>query len=216
MEKVAVIFESYLTTLVHPFRLHEQFRSKIPMAGYEGELIEPLSLAEAVGVSWIFAFLRGICKIIILNFFLQTILSFQSDNFPILQELAKSSGITTYYFLLFSAALDVIFFPIGAIIMTELWSWVIKTYAKFLNPELPGEDIAAEITNHALASNLFSVIPFLGDLIQPLLYYFLLYSGIRSNLGASRSLAWVILLTPTIIGLMAISFMLFVIFYLVS
>jgi hypothetical protein len=216
MEKISLIFESYLTTLVHPFRIHEQFRSKIPMNGYEGELIEPLSLAEAIGASWIFAFIRGICKIVILNFFLQTILAFQSDNFPVLQEIAKSSGISTYYFLLFSAALDVIFFPIGAIIMTEVWSWVIKSYTKFLNPELPRDEIAEEITHHALTSNLFSVVPFLGDVLQPLIYYFLLYAGLRSNLGASRSLAWVILLTPTILGAMAISLLVFVIFYLAT
>ena len=140
----------------------------------------------------------------------------QSENFPILQDLIISSGLSTYYFLLFSASLDIIFFPITALVMTEVWSWMIRTYSRWLNPDMPHEEIADQITTHALSSNLFSIIPFLGDLIQAGLYYFLLYAGLRSNLGASRSLAWVILITPTLLALMLFSLFGFAIFYLVS
>jgi hypothetical protein len=140
----------------------------------------------------------------------------QSESFPVLQDLIVSSGISTYYFLLFSASLDIIFFPVTALIMTEVWSWMIRTYSKWLNPDLPHEEIADQITTHALSSNLFSIIPFLGDMIQSGLYFFLLYAGLRSNLGASRSLAWVILLTPTLLGIMLFSLFGFAVFYLVS
>jgi hypothetical protein len=140
----------------------------------------------------------------------------QSDSFPILQDLIISSGFSTYYFLLFSASLDIIFFPITALIMTEVWSWMIRLYSKWLNPDLPHEEIADQVSTHALSANLFSIIPFLGDLIQSGLYYFLLYAGLRSNLGASRSLAWVILLTPTLLAMMVLSLLGFAFFYLVS
>ena len=70
---------------------------------------------------------------------------------------------TTYYFFLFSAALDIIFYPIGAIVVTEVWNWVIKLYAKWLNPELPADEIAQQITTSALSSNLFNIVPFAGD-----------------------------------------------------
>lgn len=210
------MIETYLTVLVHPFRIHQQFRHHLPIPNHEGHLYEPLTLAESIGISWIFAIMRGLCKIIIMNFFLQSFLKMQSDSFPILQELLQSSGISTYYFLLFSAALDIIFFPVATIVMTEVWSWVIRKYATILNENLPAEDIADQITTHALSSNVFTIIPFIGDVIQSLLYYFLLYAGIRSNLGASRSLTWVILLTPTILLLMLMSIMAFFVFYLVS
>lgn len=216
MKTVNSILETYLIALVHPFRIHQQFRYNLPMPSQDGHLYEPLTLAEAIGVSWIFAILRGICKIIIINFFLQSFLSMQTDEFQFLQELAKNSGFSTYYFLLFSAGLDIIFFPIGTIVMTEVWAWMIKKYAGWLNPELPADEIADQITTHALSSNLFAIIPFIGDLIQMLLYYFLLYAGLRSNLGASRSLATVILVTPTIIAMMLVSLLAFVVFYLVS
>jgi hypothetical protein len=210
------LFETYLMTLVHPFRIHQQFRHNLPLPNQDGYLFEPLTLAESIGISWVFAIIRGLFKIVIINSILQSFLAMQSSEFSILQDLVQTSGFSTYYFLLFSAALDIIFFPVGSILITQLWSWVIKTYCKWLNPELPSEEIANQITIGALSSNLFNIIPFIGDVIQFFLYLFLLYAGLRANLGTSRSLAMVILLTPTIIFLMSVSLISFLFFYLVT
>jgi len=209
------MIETYFMVLVHPFRIHQQFRYQLPLPGHQGENYAPLSLAESLGISWIFAVIRGLARIIVLNFFLQSFLSLQSEEFPFLQEFIQSSGFSSYYFLLFSAALDIIFFPISTILLTEVWAWIIRKYAQWLNPELPHEEIADQVTTHALSSHLFSVIPFLGDFIQTVIYYFLLYAGLRTNLGASKSLAWVILLTPTLILAMLVSVIIFIAFYLV-
>jgi hypothetical protein len=216
MKTLPQMLETYLMVLVHPFRIHQQFRFNLPIPNHDGHLYPPLTLAESIGISWIFAILRGLGKIIIMSFFLQTFMAMQSEQFPFLQDLFLSSGTSTYYFLLFSAALDIIFFPIATLVLTQVWSWVIRRYATWLNPELPGEEIADQITTHALSSNIFNIIPFIGDLIQTFLYLFLLYAGIRSNLGASRSLTLVILLTPTVFLFMALSLILFMIFYLVA
>ncbi len=212
----ADIFETYLMTLVHPFRIHQQFRYQLPLPNQNGHMYGPLTLSESIGVSWVFAIIRGLFKIVILNFFLQSFLSLQSPESEFLQNLMRTSGFSTYYFLLFSAALDIIFFPVGALIVTETWTWIIKTYAKWLNPDLPAEVIADQIAVSALSSNLFNIVPFIGDLIQMFLYLFLLYAGLRSNLGASRSLAMVILLTPIVFLFMMLSLVFFLIFYLVS
>lgn len=216
MKTLQQLIETYLMVLVHPFRIHQQFRFRLPLPHHEGHLYEPLTLAESLGISWIFAIIRGLGKIIVINFFLNSFLNMQSESFPFLQDILKSSGSSTYYFLLFSAALDIIFFPVATIVLTEVWSWVIRKYASFLNPDLPVDEIADQITTHALSSNLFTIIPFIGDLIQTFLYYFLLYAGLRSNLGTSRSLAFVILLTPTMAFFMIASLMLFILFYLVA
>jgi hypothetical protein len=203
-------------TLVHPFRIHQQFRHQLPLPNQNGYLYRPLTLAEGLGVSWIFAILRGLGKIIILVFFLNFFLNLQSEEFPFLQDLIHSSSITTYSFLLFSSSLDIVFFPIAGLIVTEFWAWVIRTYSGWLNPDLEADTVADQITVHALSSNLFSMVPILGDLIQPVIYYFLLYAGIRSNLGASRALTFVILITPTILLFMFFSVLMLAVFYLVS
>ena len=209
------LFETYCMVLVHPFRIHQQFRHPVAMYEHEGVMYEPLTLAEALGISWIFSILRGICKILILNFFLLSFLSFQDENFPLLQDLMSTTGFSTYYFLVFSAAVDIIFFPITSLVVTQFWSWIIRTYSRWLNPDLPSEDIADQITTHALSSNLFNLVPFIGDLFQIISYYFLVYAGLRTNLGTSRSLAWVILMTPTLIALMILSLVFVGIFCLV-
>lgn len=216
MKSILALLETYFMVLVHPFRIHQQFRYKVALPGQDNHFFAPLKLSEALGISWVFAIIRGLCKLLLMNFFLQSFITLQSDSFPILQDLLLQSGISTYYFLLFSAALDIIFFPIAALVLTEVWAWMIRTYSKWLNPDLNHEEIADQITTHALSSNLFTIIPFIGDLIQTALYYFLLYAGIRANLGASRSLAMVILLTPTLLAMMALSLFVFTIFYLVS
>lgn len=216
MKSLWPLLETYIMVLVHPFRVHQQFRHHLPLPGHDGYIYRPLTLAESLGISWVFAVIRGLFKIILINFFLQAFISMQSDTFPILQEIIETSSLSTYYFLLFSAALDIIFFPITAMIMTEIWAWVIRRYTQWLNPELPKDEIADQITTHALSSNLFAIIPILGDLVQGILYYFLLYAGLRSNLGASRSLAWVILLTPTLIAFMIMSSLLVTVIYLIA
>jgi hypothetical protein len=216
MKMITDLLETYFMVLIHPFRIHQQFRHSVSLPGHEGHIFAPLKLSEALGISWVFAIIRGLCKLVLMNFFLQSFISLQSEKFPFLQDLLLSSGISTYYFLLFSAALDIIFFPIAALVMTEVWSWMIRLYSKWLNPEMNHEEIADQITTHALSSNLFTIIPFLGDLVQTGLYYFLLYAGLRANLGASRSLAWVILMTPTLIAMMGLSIFAFTIFCLVS
>lgn len=216
MKNIGSLLETYFMVLVHPFRIHEQFRHNVSLPGQDGHMFEPLKLSEAVGISWVFAIIRGLAKLVLLNFFLQSFLNMQSESLPMLQDIVRSSGISTYYFLLFSASLDIIFFPVTALILTEFWAWMIRLFSKWLNPDLPHEDIADQVATHALSSNLFCIIPFLGDMIQSGLYYFLLYAGIRSNLGASRSLAWVILLTPTVFAAMLLSLLGFAVFYLVS
>jgi hypothetical protein len=215
-KNLADLFETYVMTLVHPFRIHHQFRHELPLPDQGDHRFEPLSLAESIGISWVFAIVRGLFKIFVLNFFLQSFLSFQGPEFTILQDLVRTSGFSTYYFFLFSAALDIIFFPVGAVVVTEVWSWIIRVYARWLNPELPGEEIAHQITIGALSSNLFNIIPFVGDVIQLFLYLFLLYAGLRANLGASRSLAFVILLTPTVFFFMVLGLFSVLFFYLVS
>jgi hypothetical protein len=215
MKNILSLLETYFMVLVHPFRIHHQFRYHVSLPGHD-QIFVPLKLSEALGISWVFAIIRGLAKIVLINFFLDSFLRLQSDNFPVLQDIIYSSGLSTYYFILFSAALDIIFFPISSLVMTEVWNWVIRLFSKWLNPDLPHEEIADQITTHALSSNLFSMIPFLGDLIQSGLHFFLLYAGLRANLGASRPLAWVILLTPSLIAFMALTLFIFMIFCLVT
>ncbi len=205
MSGIYQLVETYLFVLVHPYRIHHSIRHHLGFPGDANFNPSPLTLAEAISISWLFSIIKGFGKLIILNFFLQTLWTFNSEELSFLSPVFESAGLSAYYFFLFSILLDVIFFPVVAMVKTEIWSFIIRFYARILNPELPRELIADQVTTHALSSNLFVMIPIFGDLVQFALYYFLLYSGLRANLGATRGLSFVILLSPFVLLFMTLT-----------
>lgn len=195
------ILETYFTVLVHPFKVHGQFRFE--MSSTSEYSLKPLSLAEAIGVSWIFNLLRGFLKIVILNFFIITVgKSFSAMELGGLFSEGMSRG---YSFFVLSSALDILFFPIAALIINSYWAWFIRLFIRWLNPDLDREKIAEQITTHALSSHVLGIIPFIGELFQFFCYYFLLYAGLRANLGASRSFSLVVLVSPFLLIFMFLS-----------
>ncbi|HLW56528.1 MAG TPA: hypothetical protein VKY27_04030 [Bacteriovoracaceae bacterium] len=195
------ILETYFTVLVHPFKVHGQFRFQMPSTSEFS--LKPLTLAEAIGVSWVFSILRGFLKILILNFFIIGVgSSFSGVELGGLFSRSMSSG---YAFFVLSTALDILFFPIAALIINSYWAWVIRLFIRWLNPKLDREKIADEITTHALSSHVLGIIPFIGEFFQFLYYYFLLYAGLRGNLGASRSFSLVVLVSPLLVIFMILT-----------
>ena len=51
MKSLTELMETYLLVLVHPFRIHQQFRHQLALPGQENHLHEPLKLSEALGIS---------------------------------------------------------------------------------------------------------------------------------------------------------------------
>lgn len=186
-----------------------------PLPGREGEQIEALSLPEALMFSWVFAVLKGLMRIVLINILIQSFISFQSENFPFFEMIAQEAGLTTYYFLLFSAILDIVFFPILTMVTTEFWNWVIRSFAKLMKFEGDADEVAHQITITALSSYVFFLVPLIGEVIQAFMYYLMLYAGLRENLRASHSLALVILVAPVILLVMVLSLASLTIFYLI-
>ncbi|MFY7993552.1 MAG: hypothetical protein ACOVP4_09695 [Bacteriovoracaceae bacterium] len=214
MQQLLHLFETYLLPVVHPFRIHRHFHMNLPLPGREGERIGALNLSEALLFSWIFAVLKGLMRIVLINIVIQSFISFQSENFPFFEMVAQEAGLTTYYFLLFSAMLDIVFFPILTMVTTEFWNWVIRLFANLMDFQGDREEVAHQITVTALSSYVFFLIPLIGELIQAFMYYIMLYAGLRENLRASRSLAFVILISPAILLTMVLCLAGLALFYL--
>jgi len=208
-------FETYFLCLSHPYKFHSSLRFDVPFLNDYSEKLEPLSFPMALSISWFFSILRGLGKILILNLLIQSLLEIHLEELPIIGEILQETSISAYSFLILSSSLDIIFFPVGLMIATEFWTWVIKKFADYIDPTQDNAKISHEITTHALTSNAFIFLPFIGDFIQLYTYVFLLYVGLRVNLGVSRSLASVILLTPLLIGVMIFSLVSLGLFYLI-
>ncbi len=215
MQATLKLFETYLLPIVHPFRIHRHFHMNSPLPGREGETVGALNLSEALLFSWIFAVLKGLMRIVLINIFIQSFIALQSDSFPFFEIVAQEAGLTTYYFLLFSAMLDIMFFPIITMVTTEFWNWVIRQFAKAMNFEGDQEEVAHQITVTALSSYIFFLIPLVGEVIQAVMYYLMLYAGLRENLRASKSLAVVILVAPIVIMMMLLCLAGLILFYLI-
>src|SRR5690606_40599713 len=89
------VLETYFTVLLHPFKVHGQFRFQ--MSSTSEFSLKPLTLAEAVGVSWVFCIVRGFLKILILNLLIVTVgTTFSGLEIGGLFSQSMSSGYTFF------------------------------------------------------------------------------------------------------------------------
>lgn len=209
------LFESYLNALIHPYKTHDYVKHNVPM--WDGEVSVPkLNLPEALTLSWIFWIIGGLVQMLVLNSVLSLLLSYQNENDILYLLIDTADALFPYYIILLSLLLDLIFFPILTLIQVEVMNTIIRFYAKLLGQENDTHETADQISTVALSSNFFSFIPLFGKMLVQFSYLFLMYVGLRHNLGASRSLSIVILLTPVFILVASISLLFLSVFYLFS
>ncbi len=202
----------YGFSLMRPGRVHDWLRRGVPL--WEGAELPRPGLTEFLGMSWAMAVVQGMSKLLLANLLIQAFLSFQNEGGAFFSLVETQDGLWPYYVLVFSTALDIVFFPILTLVITGFWNFVIRIFGGFLGLEEDREERAEQITTVALSSHAFLLLPVLGPFLQKIAWFFLAYVGLRRNLGASRSLSVVILLTPTVVSAMFISLVALAVFYL--
>jgi hypothetical protein len=209
------LIEAYLHVLVHPFRTHDYWRHNIPLWSDDFKLPK-LTMPEALSISWIFWIIGAIAQIILINISLKLLLAHQNENDILYFLIHEADALFPYYLIVFSLLLDLVFFPILVLVQTEVMSWLIKFYAKLLKYQGSVDDVADQITTAALSSHFFSFIPMLGKPLVSIANFFLLYAGLRRNLGVSAPMSFVILMTPWAVLLALFTLFAFTIFCLVT
>ena len=202
MKDVIDYFHTYLFALLQPSKVHAWLKHGIaPWVALE--LPPRPALVESIGVSWFMAIFQGLSKIALAGILLKLLIQFQQDNGWDFALVDSDSELIPYYFLVISTALDLIFFPILTLVVTQFWNFVVRAFGWMLGLETEErQKIAEQVTVVALSSNFFLVLPIVGVILQKFAWYFLMYKGLRQNLGASRSLSVVILMAPTMLMLM--------------
>jgi hypothetical protein len=207
-------FHSYLLCLLRPKLVLDWLKHGI--APYSDQELPFPDLAPQISISWAFAVVQGLSRLLMANLIMQLFIHFQNSNNFFFSFIDVQDGLFPYYFMLFSTALDLVFFPIIAFVTVEFWNFIFRTYAGFLKVSGDRDEIAKDITNVALSSNFFLLLPIIGIVFKQLAWLYLLYVGCRHQLGASRVLTILILATPTVLMLMAVSLVTLIIFYLFS
>lgn len=186
------VLSTFMYYLIHPFKTHESFKKD------DHEVLR-LSVYESLGASWLFILVNGIFKIVLLNFILIGIMDIIADSDFSMMGLIDLGEIPAYSFLVLSAVLDVVFYPLFGLFIIQFWEIIIKFFAKLLKV---GGDITAisqDIVSVSFSAQVLNVIPIFGGTLSSIANFILMYAGLRSRLHSSPILSVLILLSPILI-----------------
>lgn len=207
-------FESFFHYLIHPFKTHESWINPSQDAEFTPMRI---GVYESLTASWIFVVINGIFRIIIVNFLL---ILFQSlaENLPtdITSGLVDFGKIPSYYFVIASTVLNILFYPVFGFFIIKLWDIIIRFYARALGVSRNHHEASDAIISVSLSSYIFLAIPIFGPMFQGLSQMLLMYAGFRKQLGASPILSICMLLTPALVALAVICFIMMITMVLLS
>lgn len=216
MNSIIAYFHTYLLCLTQPGKMHQWLKYEV--APWNDGILPPKpTLVASVSASWVMAILQGLAKIALASIILNFLLQFQQDSDLSFVIIEGDKELIPYYLLVLSTSLDIIFFPVLMLVVTQFWIFVIQAFGWMLGIEKNERQLIAEdITVVALSSNFFLALPIAGIFLQKLSWLYLMYAGLRKNLGASRSLSLVILFAPTLILSMIFGALFLGFFYLLK
>ncbi len=191
-------FSTFIYYLIHPFKTHEAFKNN-------DESILKLTVYESLGTSWLFVVVSGIFRIVMLNFILIGVMEFINSSEFALAGIIDTDQIPAYSFIVLSAVLDVIFYPLFGLFLIQFWEVVFKFFAKILAVKGDLTDISQDILAVSFSSQLLNLIPIFGGTLSSLANLVLLYAGLRVRLQSSPILSVLILMSPILILLFFVS-----------
>lgn len=186
------VLSAYMYYLIHPFKTHESFKNG-------DQKVLKLSVYESLGASWLFVLVNGIFRIFLLNLVLIGILDLISDSEFETLGLIDLGEVPAYSFLVLSAVLDVIFYPLFGLFLIQFWEIIIKFFARLLEVKGDLTDISQEILSVSFSSQILNIIPVFGGTLSSLANFILMYAGLRSRLYSSPILSVLIILSPMLV-----------------
>ena len=185
------IFTTYSTYLIHPFKTHEAL-----ISNDKEYLPRDISLYESLGISWLFIILSAFFKLVVLTFFLSIFLDLSADASELIESVYSGDRYVGFYFVILSTILDAVFFPLITLFVIQFWDLVIKFYAYICGIEGDIDKKSKDILSISLSSNMFVIIPILGDVFQRFAQIIQMYAGLRRQLNFSAGASLCVLLTP--------------------
>lgn len=195
------IFDAYLTTFLHPFKIHDYYWNGIPLPGKELISFSPLSFNEGLAISWLLAIIKGFMDVLLLNLAFKGVSLYQWNNareFSIFNFDVSFSG---YYFFLIQIVIATLICPLFLLVWAKFWVFVLNLIGEFLGVEDYQEKSNIMVTN-AMTSNLLSIIPMFGGIAQSISSTVHLFAGLKKSFQLDTQAAMLALSLPVL----AISF----------
>ena len=183
---------------------------------FQGRIkLEEMDLVLSMTVSWIFAIIKAIYAVIALTMgyhFFDAYIS--NDNFSVLSSL--TDNFSPQKILLLAILLEVVFFPLTIWVFAKIWKVLIKFFALLFRVEGDIDSIADEIINTTLASHIFFLIPVIGRVAQIVASLVYIFAGLKNNLRMSNLQAVTVLISPILVLLVFIFFVVVSFFMLIN
>jgi len=189
-------FSSYFYYLIHPFRTHDELLKFDH--NYES-FPRQMGIYESLGTSWIFIVINGIIRIMLLNLVIFSVLSLDIGGENIISIVSGEDKYLSFYFVILSTILDVIFYPLITLFFIQFWEFILRIFANFLGIHDNVDDRVRNIMSVSLSSHILSIIPVFGSMAQTFASFVLMFAGIKKQLNASTSLTICILMVPFLI-----------------
>lgn len=165
-----------------------------------------ISYFELLGLSWSMHMLYTFYSIFALYLGVKSYDYFStSQNFTHL--VLESFSFKMQKFSLFSSLFGVILYPLIFQFAYKFWKGLFKFYARlFDNKTENGEEISDEILSSAFSSNLFLLLPVIGNLLSNIAWTFFLFQGLKRKYEFTSLQATLVLITPLFLIFLAAIF----------
>lgn len=179
-------YQRYFYTLFHP------------QENLKGSL---LTINEAIVLSWPFVIV-GVITNTVFTMFL-TIEIFDEHSFSFFPFLERGSLVTWPILLgLFWSLWAIMLFPIRAYLYAYVLKLVLGFYQRITKSYSQDPSMAMDLVASSMSSNVFKIVPAMGDLVQSLAQFLCLFKGVRERLKVSSLATGCILLTPALLMLL--------------
>ena len=174
-----IVLQSLFFSFCHPFRFAAYiggtpFISRETALHWRSLKIRPLTLGEILIISWVF---KIISEILLLNFLAA------GDYFLMVHPKLQVKVPTII--LIFTTGFSIACFPLIQLLFWGACKWIIGVFGNIYLSDEEMDRHLDSVLVHSLSSNVMLAIPFVGSILQSLLWYLYLFAGLKNTFGLS-------------------------------
>ena len=193
-------YRRYFHALFHP---HENSNSS------------ELGLQEAIMLSWPFVIVGVMSNI---AFSMIVVIDLAMDRVPIFFPFITHGSLVTFPMLLslFLGLWGVLLFPLRALFYAYILKLSIGFYQRITKSYSADPTLALDLAASSMSSNVFRMIPAIGDMVQSVAQFLSLLRGLKVRMKINTLAAICILLTPSVILVLFMCGILYSLFLLIT
>lgn len=156
-----------------------------------------LTFTETLGVSWVFMMIKTLYSLVFIHIGIH-FFTYLGEHPQFKKILLPGIQVGSQKLSLFIILMEVALFPLFIWIYVKFWSVVIRFFANLY--ETPNsEEGLRQVVNYSLSSHFFYLIPIFGELGKHVSSLFLIFAGLKRNLGFNNLQSLLVIISPLIL-----------------